>query len=466
MSVLLSVQGLTKRMAPAAVHRPVARLPRRRARWPHRPQRLRQVNAAAAAGRPGGVRHRHAFAAPHGPRRPCRPGGRFPPGQTARAVVIPALAVEPIEEHERATRAAIALTQVGFANPDQPADVLSGGWRNGWRWPGSSPAGPTCCSWTSRPTTSTCRASSGWNGCCGPRRSATWSPPTTGRFCGRSPTRSSRSIGLTPTATSGPPAPMMTSPSRREEFLEAQARRQEAVANQVRRETEWLGRKESAQRSKSAARIRSGAPPRGVGGAEIPQCGGGRGRHRLRRHRPADAQALTAPGIAKSLGGRPLFAGLDLALTPGSKLGLLGAEWQRQKHAAACVGWRDRCRRRHPPPGRRAAGVMFEQGRAGARSVCSAAKALCPNGDTVVYRDRRLHVAAWAKQFLFRPSNWTCRSAIFPAASRPGSASPSSCCGRLTCCCSTSRPMTWTSLPWRCWKTAWPSSRRPGAGQP
>ena len=29
----------------------------------------------------------------------------------------------------------------------------------------------------------------------------------------------------------------------RDEFLDAQARRQEAVANQVRRETEWLGRK-------------------------------------------------------------------------------------------------------------------------------------------------------------------------------------------------------------------------------
>jgi ATP-binding cassette subfamily F protein uup len=29
-------------------------------------------------------------------------------------------------------------------------------------------------------------------------------------------------------------------------------------------------------------------------------------------------------------------------------------------------------------------------------------QALCPNGDTVLYRDRRLHIAAWAKQFLFR----------------------------------------------------------------
>src|SRR3954447_17538845 len=37
--------------------------------------------------------------------------------------------------------------------------------------------------------------------------------------------------------------------ARREEFLDAQARRQESVANQVRRETDWLGRSESAQRS-------------------------------------------------------------------------------------------------------------------------------------------------------------------------------------------------------------------------
>ena len=44
-------------------------------------------------------------------------------------MLLAALADEPIEEHERETRAAITLTQVGFADPDQPADVLSGGWR-------------------------------------------------------------------------------------------------------------------------------------------------------------------------------------------------------------------------------------------------------------------------------------------------------------------------------------------------
>src|SRR5689334_16969981 len=53
----------------------------------------------------------------------------FPPGQTARQTVLAAVADEPIEEHERGTRAAIALTQAGFQEPDRPADVLSGGWR-------------------------------------------------------------------------------------------------------------------------------------------------------------------------------------------------------------------------------------------------------------------------------------------------------------------------------------------------
>src|SRR5207244_1545264 len=53
----------------------------------------------------------------------------FAPGQTARDVVLAALADAPIEDHERASRAAITLTQVGFVDPDRPADTLSGGWR-------------------------------------------------------------------------------------------------------------------------------------------------------------------------------------------------------------------------------------------------------------------------------------------------------------------------------------------------
>src|SRR5437763_706984 len=53
----------------------------------------------------------------------------FAPGETVRTVLLNALADEQVEEHERETRTAAMLTQMGFTDADQPADVLSGGWR-------------------------------------------------------------------------------------------------------------------------------------------------------------------------------------------------------------------------------------------------------------------------------------------------------------------------------------------------
>src|SRR5262249_11136293 len=98
------------------------------------------------------------------------------------------------------------------------------------------------------------------------------------------------------------------------EFLEAQARRQGSVANQVRREEEWLGRKESAQRSKSSARLQDAARLReelaelkyrnaAGGAAGIDFVGSGR----------QTRQLLTPTGLAQSLRGQALFSRLDLA---------------------------------------------------------------------------------------------------------------------------------------------------------
>ena len=62
----------------------------------------------------------------------------------------------------------------------------------------------------------------------------------------------------------------------------------------------------------------------------------------------------------------------------------------------------------HPDAGtvQRAEGLrvlLFEQGRTALDRSATLHKALCPNGDIVVWGERRLHVTAWAKQFLFRP---------------------------------------------------------------
>jgi ATP-binding cassette subfamily F protein uup len=47
--------------------------------------------------------------------------------------------------------------------------------------------------------------------------------------------------------------------------------------------------------------------------------------------------------------------------------------------------------------------ALFEQGRTTLEPAVTLQRALSPNGDTVVVRGRPMHVAAWAKQFLFTP---------------------------------------------------------------
>ncbi|MCC6420679.1 MAG: ABC-F family ATP-binding cassette domain-containing protein [Gemmataceae bacterium] len=327
----------------------------------------------------------------------------FPPGQTARRVVLAALADESDEEHERETRAAIALTQVGFANPDQAADTLSGGWRKRLALARALARRPDLLL-LDEPTNHLDLLGIVWLERLLRAAPFAYVVATHDRAFLRAVADEIIEINRAyPGGYFRARGSYDDFAERRAEFLDAQARRQEAVANQVRRETEWLGRKESAQRSKSAARIADAARRRAeladlkyrnaaAGAAGIDFVATGRQSRKL----------LTASGLAMTLGGRPLFASLDLALSPGTKVGLLGANGSGKStllrvlagEAAPDAGTVTRA------DGLRV--VMFEQGRAGLDPQAPLRKALCPNGDTVTYRGRPLHVVAWAKQFLFR----------------------------------------------------------------
>jgi len=190
---------------------------------------------------------------------------------------------------------------------------------------------------------------------------------------------------------------------RREAFLEAQAKQQESLATKVRREVEWLRRGPKARTGKSRARV-------DAAGRLIEELSASTARSRVATAQidftASDRKTkrlIEAEGIAKTLGGRRLFEHLNVTLAPGVRIGLVGANGSGKTTLLKILeGSLD------PDEGtvRRADRlqiVSFAQDRgAHLDPEISLRRTLCPDGDSVIYRGRPIHVAGWAKRFLFR----------------------------------------------------------------
>jgi ATP-binding cassette subfamily F protein uup len=188
---------------------------------------------------------------------------------------------------------------------------------------------------------------------------------------------------------------------KKEEFLEAQARRQEALENKVRREIEWLRRGAKARTTKSKARIDEAGrlidelddlnARAATRSARIDFTGTDRRTKRL----------IEARHVSKTLGGRALFRDLSFVLSPGARLGLLGPNGSGKTTLLQLLTGE-----REPDDGDVARAenvriVYFDQAREKLDPAATLRRALAPEGDSVMYRGRPIHVAGWASRFLF-----------------------------------------------------------------
>jgi len=325
----------------------------------------------------------------------------FEAGRTVEEVVLAALTG--VDEADRPGRAAQALGRAEFTDGRAPVDTLSGGWRKRLAIARELAAAPDILL-MDEPTNHLDVAGILWLEDVLTERARAFVVVSHDRyFLEHVATRMLELNRVYPAGLFESEGSYSRFLARRDEALREQAAYQDSLANTVRREIEWLRRGAKARSTKAKGRIKEA-------GRLIEELEDSRARgltatagidftSAQRRTR----RLLVARGLTKSLGGRPLVTGLDLVITPGTRVGLIGPNGSGKTTLLNVLA--DELA---PDAGvvERADGlrlVRFTQERVGLDPAQSLRRALAPEGDAVVWQGRSIHVASWAKRFLFRP---------------------------------------------------------------
>jgi ABC transport system ATP-binding/permease protein len=325
----------------------------------------------------------------------------FPPGATVGAVVLEALGG--VEEDDRPGRLALALGRAGFAEGAAPVETLSGGWKKRLAIARELAAEPDILLldeptnhldvegilWLERTLTEWARA---------------FVVVSHDRyFLEHVATRMLELNRIYPSGLFETDGAYSDFLDRRDAFLRGQAAYEDALANTVRREIAWLRQGAKARSTKAKGRIKEAGRlieeledrrARGISAtAGIDFTASARRTRRL----------LVVRDLTVSRGGRRLLGGLDLVMTPGTRVGLIGPNGSGKTTLLDVLAGA------LPPEGgvvERADQlriVRFQQERGGLDPAQSLRRALAPEGDAVMWQGRSVHVASWAKRFLFRP---------------------------------------------------------------
>ncbi|HEV7764370.1 MAG TPA: ABC-F family ATP-binding cassette domain-containing protein [Thermoanaerobaculia bacterium] len=327
----------------------------------------------------------------------------FAPGKTVEEVLLDALHDDhTLDEHEKFGRVSVALGKTGFLENEARSETLSGGWRKRLAIAQQLVREPDILL-LDEPTNHLDVEGILWLESMLKNEPEAFVVVSHDRYFLENITKRMLELNrVYPSGllqTTGTYSDLL---EKRDEVLRNEAAYQETLANLVRREMEWLRRGPKARTTKSKARIQNaerliderdeGRERAQTFNADIEFTASQRKTKRL----------WAAHGLRKQMGDRKLVDNLDVLLAPGSRLGILGPNGSGKTTLLRMI-----IGELPPDEGTIERAdilrvVYFEQNRESLDPNITLKRALAPEGDSVLYRDRTIHVASWAKRFLFR----------------------------------------------------------------
>lgn len=328
---------------------------------------------------------------------------QFESGATPLSVVGSMLGACDESALDATTRASIALSKLGFSDFNQSVETLSGGWRKRLSIAVAVAQDPEVLM-LDEPTNHLDYEGVVWlEGFIRQMTTAVVFVTHDRRFLENTATRIIELSKAYPGGTFEVKGNYSDFVQRKEAFLEAQRAEQTSIASRVRRDTAWLQQGIQGRQTRNKSQVQAASTrreelkttmDRNAAPTRSAQFG-------FQSTDRKTKKLLALKGVTKSMGDKRLFESLNLTLTPGQRVGLMGVNGSGKTTLMRLISGDLRADAGQIERADNLQVVTFSQHRQSLDPGLTLKEALCPYGEMVHYHGKAIHVSGWARRFLF-----------------------------------------------------------------